>query len=63
MQQKYSTAVLPMNRIKLNIGDVSCYDYTIHDGDYYSIFDKDNIISVLGGIEHKIIHMCQQNFI
>ena len=35
----------------------------IHDGDYYSIFDKDKILSLLDEIEQKIIWMCQQNFI
>ena len=44
-QQKHSTAVLPMNSIKLNIGDVASSDYTIYDGGYYSIFDKYNITS------------------
>ena len=35
----------------------------IHDGDYYSIFDKEKIIPLLDEIEQKIIWMCHQNFI
>ena len=35
----------------------------IRSGDYYSIVDKENILSLLDGIEHKIIWMCHQNFI
>ena len=35
----------------------------IHDGDYYSIFDKDKILSLLDEIEQKIIWMCHRNFI
>ena len=35
----------------------------IHDGDYYSIVDKDNILFLLDEIEQKIIWMCHQNCI
>ena len=35
----------------------------IHDGDYYSIFNKENILSLLDEIEQKIIWMFHQNFI
>ena len=35
----------------------------IHDGDYYSIVDKDKILSLMDEIEQKIIWMCHQNFI
>ena len=35
----------------------------IHDGDYYSIVDKDNILSLMDEIEQKIIWMFQRNFI
>ena len=35
----------------------------IHDGDYYSIVDKDKILSLLDDIDQKIIYMYHQNFI
>ena len=35
----------------------------IHDGYYYSIVDKDKILSLLDEIEQKIIWMCHQNFV
>ena len=39
------------------------YAYIIHDGDYYSIVDKDNIRWLMDEIEQKIIWMFQRNFI
>ena len=35
----------------------------IHDWDYYSIVDKDNILSLMYDIDQKIICMCHQNSI
>ena len=35
----------------------------IHDGEYYSIVNKDKILSLLDEIEQKIIWMCHRNFI
>ena len=35
----------------------------IHDWDYYSIVDKEKILSLLYDIEHKIIWMCYRNII
>ena len=35
----------------------------IHDGDYYSIVDKDKILSLLDEIEQKIICRFHRNFI
>ena len=34
----------------------------IYDGDYYSIVDKENILSLLDDIDQKIIWMCHRNF-
>ena len=52
-QYKYSIAVLSMGCIKWNIDDVVLKlnkDYIIHDGDYYSIVDKDKILLSLDEI-------------
>ena len=50
-QQKYSTEVHELFCTKLNIDTAASYDYMIHDGYYYSIINKDKIISLMDEIE------------
>ena len=62
-RQKHSTEFHELCCMKLNINTVSRLDYMIHDGEYYSIFNEDKILSLMDEIEKKIIWMWHQKFI
>ena len=49
-RKKHSTSVHELCCTNLNIYTVLSYDYMIHDGYYYSIVDKDRILSLLDEI-------------
>ena len=62
-RHKHSTTVNELCCTKLNSDTVASQDYMIHDGDYYSIIDKDKILLLLDKIEQRIIWMCHQKCI
>ena len=62
-QHKHSTEVHELCCTKLNSDTVASSDYMIHDGDYYKIDDKENVILLLDEIYQRIIWVFQQIFI
>ena len=62
-RKKHSTSVLELCCMKFNSDTVASSDYIINYGGYYSIVDKENIISLLDDIKQKSIWMCRQYFV